>query len=94
MAGGTHVFDMIKRLKENANLRNKRNFFKKKPNYPVASKSILADNKIETQEQHDQILKMAEGERKEERRRLILVLIISVLTVATLILLFLKLVKL
>jgi hypothetical protein len=27
MAGGTHIFDMIKRLKENENLKNK-NYFK------------------------------------------------------------------
>jgi hypothetical protein len=92
MAGGTHVFDMIKRLKENANLRNKRNFFKAKHNYPATSN--LADNKIETQEQHQQILEKAKVESIRERRRLIIVLIISVLTVATLVLLFLKFVKL
>ncbi|MBL7870801.1 MAG: hypothetical protein JNM78_04250 [Cyclobacteriaceae bacterium] len=52
MAGGTHVFDMIKRLKENANLRNKKSFFKNKHAHIVGTTtSNLIDTKIETEEQ-------------------------------------------
>ena len=39
MAGGTHVFDMIKRLKQNEDLK-KNNYFKAKSAYTRISKTV------------------------------------------------------
>jgi hypothetical protein len=40
MAGGTHVFDMIKRLKENDNLRKLKYFKRKKEMYHAIEKNL------------------------------------------------------
>jgi len=93
MAGGTSAFDMIKKLKENANLRNKKNYFKKKHNFAGTSKSILEDNVIETKEHHDEIMKMIKDERTKAIRKSIIILVLSILIVGTLILLLLIFVK-
>jgi len=93
MAGGTHVFDMIKRLKENANLRNKRNYFKKQHTYTGTSKSILADNIAESKEQQEEIRKVTKDERIKDMRRSIIGLVLSILAVGTLVLLLLKFVR-
>jgi hypothetical protein len=93
MAGGTSAFDMIKRLKENANLRNKKNYFKKNHTYTETSKSPLVDNIVETKELRDQIVTMKEGERKRDIKRSIIILILSIVTLGTLVLLLLTFVK-
>ncbi len=93
MAGGTHVFDMIKRLQENANLRSKRNYFKQKYFYTRTSKSIFVDNNIETEEQREEIKTTIKVERIKEKRKSIIVLTLSILLTVTLILLLLKFLK-
>lgn len=45
MAGGTHAFDMIKRLKENENLRKLKYFKKTEKNKPVkAGQPVTLDS--------------------------------------------------
>ena len=89
MAGGTHVFDMIKRLKENENLRRK-NYFKIKDTYAKASRSINVDYKIATKAEREEIRKKVIAERKADARRSIMILIFSILMTGILVLLLFK----
>jgi heme/copper-type cytochrome/quinol oxidase subunit 4 len=79
MAGGTHVFDMIKRLKENSNLRNKKSFFKNKQAHTGSSKSSIIDTKVETEEQRKEIEAALKKETIKEKERLITILVLSIL---------------
>lgn len=89
MAGGTHVFDMIKRLKENSNLRNKKSYFKNKQAHIGSSKPSIIDTKTETEEQRKEIEATLKNETVKEKRRLLLILVLSIsLTAIVLILLY------
>ena len=51
MAGGTHAFDMIKRIKENENLKKLKYFKKNEKNKPVKSgQPIILDSSSWTNE--------------------------------------------
>ena len=94
MAGGTHVFDMIKRLKENENLK-KKNYFKKiKDTDKRTSKSINVDYKTATKEEREEIRNRISAERKWEIKKSLMILIFSILVTVTLMLLLLKYVRL
>ena len=91
MAGGTHVFDMIKRLKENENLKKKNYFKKTKELYKRTSRSINVDYRTATTiEELHEIRSKILAERKHEIRKSLMVLIFSILVTVTLILLLLK----
>jgi hypothetical protein len=89
MAGGTHAFDMIKRLKENENLK-KNNYFKTKGAYTRVSKSINVDFRIATNSEREEIRRRLVEEREGERRRLVLTLILSTALTAIIIFLFFR----
>ena len=89
MAGGTHVFDMIKRLRENENLRRK-SYFKTKNTYAKHSASFNVDYKSATPEQRLEIRNRVREERKREIRRSVIVLVISSLGTGVLIFLVLR----
>lgn len=84
MAGGTHVFDMIKRLKENENLKNK-NHFKIRNTYKRVTALYLTDCKTASKEQRASIRNAIIAERKKENTKSILALTLSVLITAVLI---------
>lgn len=84
MAGGTHVFDMIKRLKENENLKNK-NYFKIRNTYKRVTALHLTDYKTASKEQRASIRKAIIAERKKENTKSILALTLSVIITAVLI---------
>ncbi|WP_276371474.1 hypothetical protein [Chryseolinea sp. H1M3-3] len=90
MAGGTHVFDMIKRLKENGNLK-KKNYFEIKETYTKASQSINVDYKNATQAEREEIRKKVISEGRAEAKKSLMILMFSVLVTAVLIFLVLKL---
>lgn len=67
MAGGTSVFDMIKRQRENENLRKKK-YFKNKNSYALKLDSINLDYKTASKEQLAEIRKRVLEEEKAERK--------------------------
>ena len=75
MSGGMHVFDMIKRLQENDNLK-KMSYFKTKGQYKVGGKALLHDITA-TEEERRAIRKAVRDEQQKERRRTLWVLAIS-----------------
>lgn len=88
MAGGTHVFDMIKRLKENENLK-KNNYFKTKSTYTRIAKSINIDHRQATDLERAQIRRRLLNNRREEIRTFIIASVLSmVLMGVTIFLLF------
>ena len=89
MAGGTHVFDMIKRLKENENLK-KNNYFKTNGAYTRISKFINVDYRQATDSEKGEIRRRVVEERRNERRKFILTLTLSAFFTGTLIIFFLK----
>ena len=89
-AGGTHVFDMIKRLRENENLKKKNYFKKTKDTYKRTSKSINVDYKTATKEEREEIRAKISAARKWEIKKSLMILIFSVVVIVTLILLLLK----
>lgn len=84
---GTHAFDMIKRLKENENLRKKK-YFKNKNAYTLKLDSINLDYKTASKEQLAEIKKRILKENLAERRKSIRLMIVSVLITLLLLLLF------
>jgi hypothetical protein len=68
MAGGTHVFDMIKRLKENENLK-KNDYFKTRHMHRQSSGSPGIDHKSTTKEERqgirDRIIRQENREGKD-----------------------------
>jgi len=91
MAGGTHVFDMIKKLRENNALKEK-GYFKTKDSVARKSDSIDLNYKIATDEEKEKILIGVIEESEKEARRSLKVLLISVLATGILVLLILLLV--
>lgn len=88
MAGGTSIFDMIKRHKKNENLRKKK-YFKNKNSYTLKLDSVNLDYKTASKEQLAEIRKRVLEERKAEQQKSIRILILSVLIVVILIPIFL-----
>jgi hypothetical protein len=90
MSGGIQAFDMIKRHKDNESLRKNINYFKTKGTYTRTAKSINIDYRTATKEQRAEIRKRIIEERKTERRKSTLTLILSLLATGILIFLMLK----
>jgi len=65
MSGGLQVFDMIKRHKENENLRKNIIYFKIKGTYTRTAKSINVDYRTATNEEREQIRNRVIDERKK-----------------------------
>ena len=89
MAGGTHAFDMIKRLKGNEDLRKRRNYFKAKERYQIIEKHLLIDYKTASHEQRQLLRREVVRRRRQERMSaittfLILTIVALVITVAVL----------
>ena len=76
MAGGTHAFDMIKRLKENENLRQRRNYFKAKERYQIVEKHLQIDYKTADHEQRQLLRHEIARRRQQERTSLIITFLI------------------
>ncbi len=86
MAGGTHVFDMIKRQKENANLKLNKRYFKKDV-HSVHSNLQIGDDPKETNQYHHEILQMVSQEKSNDLKKSILIFSFSALVVMAFILL-------
>lgn len=84
MAGGTSAFDMIKRMKENENLKKKK-YFKNKNSYTLKSGSENIDYKTASKEQKEEIRRKVVESGIAERKRSIRLLILSVLILIILI---------
>lgn len=93
MAGGTHVFDMIKRLKENENLR-KMGYFKAKSAVGSRVKTTNVDHKVATHEILEQVRIRTITERRKDSKRIVRVLILSMLVTFVLILCLFALINL
>jgi len=93
MAGGTHVFDMILRLKENENLRKKNYFKKTKSKYTRTSKSMDLDYKTATKEERQEIKNKVIQEQTRETIKLIWTLIVSIIVTGIIVVYILKFVK-
>lgn len=82
MAGGTHAFDMIKRLRDNDNLR-KKNYFKTKDTYQRTASSLSLDYKTSTEEEREILrAKIIEEQARETRRKIVMLIISTALAVA------------
>ena len=92
MAGGTHVFDMIKRLKENENLK-KNNYFKTKRTYKKIAKTINVDFRQASNSEREEIRRVMVKERRGETRRFIITLVLSTALTALILFLFSKFAK-
>jgi hypothetical protein len=92
MAGGTHVFDMIKRLKENENLK-KNNYFKTKGTYEKIDKTINVDFRQASTSEREEIRRLMAKERRHETRRFIITLVLSTGLTALILFLFSKFVR-
>ena len=90
MAGGTHVFDMIKRLRENDNLRKKNYFKKSRETYSRTSKAINLDYKTATEKERLEIRNQIIKIRKRETSKSIFIFIASVIVTGLLIILVLS----
>lgn len=67
MAGGTHGFDMIKKLRENENLRKRRNYFKAKERYQLIERDLKIDYKTANSDQR-QLLRRELVKRQQHER--------------------------
>lgn len=92
MAGGTHAFDMIKRLKENENLR-KNNYFKAKSAYAKISKAINVEFRSATYSERQEIRRRIIKERRTKKIKAVVALVLSTILTGILLFLFLKFVK-
>lgn len=92
MAGGTSAFDMIKRLKENENLRKKK-YFKNKNSYTLKTDTVNPEYNTASQKQLEEIRKRTLAENLADRKRSIRLLILSVFILLILIPFFLYFVK-
>ena len=82
MAGGTHAFDMIKRLKENENLK-KNDYFKTRHMYTQPSGSPGIDHKSSTKEERQKIRdRIIQQENREGKRQLLILILSLIITVA------------
>jgi hypothetical protein len=83
MAGGTHVFDMIKRIRENENLR-KRSYFKKIRNrYIRQYDSLKISYKDATPIERLEIRRNVMAERKRDMLKFLIGFIFLILAVLT-----------
>jgi hypothetical protein len=89
MAGGTHVFDMIKRLRNNENLR-KKNYFKTKDTYRRTAESLSIDVKTASYEEREKLRNKIIQSQAREKRTKIKALLISILLTAILVIVILK----
>lgn len=87
MAGGTHAFDMIKRLRENENLR-KLNYFKKPKPYPTSGGVPHHQKRDLTKEETIALRNSIRKDQRKETLRWILILFVSVVLCGALILIF------
>lgn len=83
MAGGTHAFDMIKRLQENENLRKRRNYFKAKERYQIVEKHLQVDYKTADPEQRK--LLRSEVARRQRQDRMLAIITFLVLTIVAIV---------
>ena len=90
MAGGTHVFDMIKRLRENENLRKKNYFKKSRATYSRTSNAINLDYKTATEKERLEIRNHIIRLRKRETSKSIAIFIVSIIVTGLLIILVLS----
>lgn len=77
MAGGTHVFDMIKRLRDNENLR-KKNYFKTRDTYHRTAESINVELVTATKEEQEKIRTKIIEDQNAETKRTIKLLLVSI----------------
>lgn len=89
MAGGTHVFDMIKRLRDNENLR-KKSYFKVKDTYHRTAISNNIEFRTATKEERESIRAKVIEEQKADARRAIQLLMISILLTAILVVVLIR----
>lgn len=89
MAGGTHVFDMIKRLRDNENLR-KKNYFKTKDTYRRTAESLNIDVQTASHEEREKLRNKIIQYQAHEKRTKIKVLLMSIVLTAILIVVILK----
>lgn len=92
MAGGTHIFDMIKRLKENENLR-KKSYFKNKGGIAQGTKSNTFTDNTATEEEREVIRSQTRAEEIRERKKSLITLLLSVFITIGLIVLLLVFLK-
>ena len=93
MAGGTHALDMIKRLKENENLRKRRSYFKAKERYKITEKHLQIDYKTASHEERQLLRREVVRRQRQERTSAIitfLILTIIALVITALALKFLR----
>lgn len=84
------MFDMIKRLRQNNNLR-KKNYFKKSiASYRKTSKAINIDYRSATEDELQQIRNAVIEDRKRESKKSVLILIVSAIVTGLLLLLILS----
>lgn len=86
MAGGTHVFDMIKRLRDNDNLRKNDYFKKTRELYRKTSTSINLDYRKATDIERQEIRRKVIESRKRETVKASMVLALSLIVTLLLIL--------
>lgn len=93
MAGGTHAFDMIKRLRENENLR-KLNYFKTGKRYSASGRgTTLPDEHALTTGEADALRRSIRRDQRTQTRRQLFVLLLSVVLLGALILITLQLIR-
>ena len=84
------MFGMIKRLRENDNLRKKDYFKKSRESYRRTSKAINIDYRTATEDERQQIRNAVIKDRNREANKSILILVASVIVTGLLILLILS----
>ena len=84
------MFDMIKRLRENDNLRKKDYFKKSRESYRRTSKAINIDYRTATEHERQQIRNAVIKDRNRDAHKSILILVASVIVTGLLILLILS----
>jgi hypothetical protein len=93
MSGGTHVFDMIKRIKENENLK-KNNYFKKvRQKYVNVSAIINLDDRKATEEERNEIRIKVNAHQRRIVIKSIIILAVSITLTAALVYFILNFVK-
>lgn len=78
MAGGTHGFDMIKRLKENENLR-KLGYFKSGKRYLASGGTTSADVRTLTKEERKRLIRSIKQDQRHDTLRRIFILGVLIL---------------
>jgi hypothetical protein len=85
MSGGTHVFDMIKRLKENDNLRKLKYFKRKKEIYHAVEKNLgityKSANPAEKELLRTELIKRRSREYKSAIRIFLIIAAIAIMIV-------------